>query len=369
MEQNPQNAVIGLGHRNGVVSFWTPNMSEAVVKLRAHLGPVSGFAVWGEDGKGGSTVGTAGVDGMVKVWDARNWKGPVREWNLRKTSTAPMPEISFSQRGHLTLTTGSGVNVYTPIPTWSSSSAQSQLPPPLYLTHPLPSKQYAPLTRPIFAPFFDALTVGHGGGISTLLVPGAAEAKWDSNEADPFENVKMRREREVKGLLDKINPAMITLDPEFVGTIDTMADVPQKKVDVDSTPFARLPRMERLKMSGKADLSGEIEDEGQDADEGSENGGRKDGDEEGEGKKRRHEKKEKEKNKMRGKNKSLKRHLRKKRKNVIDPATIAIREKIEKQRAQLTQKRKKAKGNNDGDEDGEGDESGTKSALDRFRRD
>ena len=73
--------------------------------------------------------------------------------------------------------------------------------PPLYLTHPAPHRPLAALR---FCPFQDVLTVGHAAGLSSLLVPGAGEPNFDSTEADPFENRKARREREVKGLLDKV---------------------------------------------------------------------------------------------------------------------------------------------------------------------
>ena len=36
MRQNPWNAVMNLGHSNGVVSMWTPNMSTPVVKMLCH---------------------------------------------------------------------------------------------------------------------------------------------------------------------------------------------------------------------------------------------------------------------------------------------------------------------------------------------
>jgi hypothetical protein len=36
MRQNPWNAVMHLGHSNGVVSMWTPNMSTPVVKMLCH---------------------------------------------------------------------------------------------------------------------------------------------------------------------------------------------------------------------------------------------------------------------------------------------------------------------------------------------
>ena len=79
--------------------------------------------------------------------------------------------------------------------------------PPLYLTHPVPHR---PLSSLRFCPFQDVLTIGHAAGVSGILVPGAGEPNFDSSEADPFENKKARREREVKGLLDKVRSLSCT---------------------------------------------------------------------------------------------------------------------------------------------------------------
>lgn len=166
---------------------------------------------------------------------------------------------------------------------------------------------------------------------------------------------------------------MITFDPDLIGTIDT-ADIPQKRVDIEKTPFARLPRMERLKVLGKADVSADV-DAGEDSDIDGEGDGDNDAETDG---KRQKMTKEKERNKMRGKNKSLKRHLRKRKKNIIDPATvstnfpvissmndiceqIAIREKIANQRALIAESRRKERGE-------VVEEDKPKGALDRFRR-
>jgi len=75
-------------------------------------------------------------------------------------------------------------------------------PPPLYITHPIPHR---PLISLRFCPFQDILTIGHSAGLSSILVPGSGEPNFDSTEADPFENKKARREREVKSLLEKVN--------------------------------------------------------------------------------------------------------------------------------------------------------------------
>ena len=101
----------------------------------------------------------------------------------------------------------------------------------------------------------------------------------------------------------QIQPAMIALDPEFVGS---MAPPTKLTTDINGKPdlpFARLPRQHRLKLQGRADETEEVTEE------------------EGEGKDAR---KEKEKKRMRGKNKAMKRYLRKQRKNVVDPKAVCI---------------------------------------------
>lgn len=61
--------------------------------------------------------------------------------------------------------------------------------------------------------------IGHSGGLSTMLVPGAGEPNYDSFVADPFQSYKARREQEVAQLLDKLPPESITLDPSSVGAV------------------------------------------------------------------------------------------------------------------------------------------------------
>jgi len=235
----------------------------------------------------------------------------------------------------LAVATGGSVNVYTKPSIQTPFAAKAA--PPLYLTHSIPHR---PLASVRFCPFQDILTVGHNAGLSSVLVPGSGEANFDSSGADPFEDKKRRQEREVKGLLDKIQPDMIALDPDFVGSLAPPTKLTTAVHDRHDIPFARLPRLERLRVEGKADET-EL-DGGVDAD-----GGEK------------KSREEREKRKMRGKGKSLKRYLRKQRKNVIDPTAVAIRAKLEKQR----EERRVVKAIEKGEM-----EPKKPSALDRFKR-
>ncbi|KAI5832015.1 BING4CT-domain-containing protein [Schizophyllum commune Tattone D] len=339
MTQNLHNAVIHLGHQNGTVTLWTPNLPHPAVQLLAHLGPVVGLSV--DPNQGGRYMATAGKDGTVKVWDCRNWKGAVREWSAR----AGGGPVEWSAKGSLAVASGGTVNVYNAPAIYTP--LHTRAPPPLFLTHPVPHR---PLLSLRFAPYQDILTIGHAAGLSSILVPGSGEPNFDSAEADPFENKKARREREVKGLLDKLQPDMITLDPEFVGSYAPAGkggSGPTLDHSASSVPFARLPRMERLRLQGKVD---ETEVPGSDEESGGE-----EVDEET----RKQRREEKEKNKMRGKGKSLKRYLRKHRKNVIDPTTIAVRAKLERERAEEKKAAAIARGEL---------ETQKPSALDRFKR-
>ena len=93
---------------------------------------------------------------------------------------------------------------------------------------------------------------------------------------------------------------MITLDPEFVGSLAPPTNL-TTEVTVDGkpsveVPYARMSRFDRLKASGQAD-----ETEEKDKDESDQ------GDVSGDGKSKEERKQLKEKRKMRGRNKSLKR--------------------------------------------------------------
>ncbi|GBG72986.1 hypothetical protein CBR_g12704 [Chara braunii] len=198
MRLNHYNAVIHLGHHNGTVGLWSPNMSYPLVGLMCHYGPVTSLAV-SEDGR---SMITAGMDCQVKVWD-------LRKFEALHSYAVPQPVtwIDISQKGLVAEGNGSLIRI--------GRGASEQKQRDLYMTHKLFDRSVVRNFQ--FCPYEDSLVVGHSGGISSIIVPGAGEPNFDTFVANPFETPKQRREKEIHSLLDKLQPSMITLEPEIIG--------------------------------------------------------------------------------------------------------------------------------------------------------
>jgi U3 small nucleolar RNA-associated protein 7 len=58
----------------------------------------------------------------------------------------------------------------------------------------------------------------------------------------------------------QIQPDLITVSSEFLGTVERPATGFAAESALSTTPFARLPRLERLKATGAADTSEPLEE-------------------------------------------------------------------------------------------------------------
>eukprot|EP00962_Isochrysis_galbana_P001630 scaffold417_cov101-Isochrysis_galbana.AAC.1 len=103
MRANPWNAVLHLGHSNGAVTLWTPNLAEPVAKLLCHKGAVADVAI----DRGGRYMATAGKDGTLKVWDVRTFR-PLHSY----TTPRPVSSMDVSDRGLLAAACGAAVHIY-----------------------------------------------------------------------------------------------------------------------------------------------------------------------------------------------------------------------------------------------------------------
>lgn len=95
LRSNPWNAVMCVGHTNGRVTMWTPNLGTAVVSMQCHQGAVGAIAV---DSNGQYMV-TSGLDHKVHVWDLRKSYKQLHTY-LRYPNTY---SLDISQQGLLAI--------------------------------------------------------------------------------------------------------------------------------------------------------------------------------------------------------------------------------------------------------------------------
>nr|XP_020670665.1 WD repeat-containing protein 46 [Pogona vitticeps] len=92
MAQNPSNAIIHLGHSNGTVTLWSPNVKEPLVRMLCHRGGVRALAVDAT----GTYMATSGLDRKLHLYDLRAY---------RRLHSLLLPmgagHLDFSQRGLL----------------------------------------------------------------------------------------------------------------------------------------------------------------------------------------------------------------------------------------------------------------------------
>nr|XP_015823878.2 WD repeat-containing protein 46 [Nothobranchius furzeri] len=234
MCQNPHNAIIHLGHSNGTVTLWSPNQKEALVKMLCHQGGVRSVAV----DKMGNYMVTSGMDKKLKVFDIRALK-PLTSYFLPAGASC----LSLSQRGLLSAATGDVVQVYRDV--WSTPVTKP------YMAHRVRGSVWGLQ----FCPFEDVLGVGHGEGFTSMLVPGAGEPNFDGLDANPYRSAKQRQEWEVKALLEKIQPELISLDPTDLGRVDraTFEQRHQEKVQsLGFDPHAKEKFVPKFKKKGRS---------------------------------------------------------------------------------------------------------------------
>ena len=280
LAQNPHNAILHVGHQNGTVSLWSPNMTTPLVKIQAHAGPVRSAAI----DRSGYYMLSAGQDIRLKLWDIRMFK-EVHSYHTRH----PAISLAISDRGLAAVGDGTGITIWKDLFRNGTSTDVEKVKSP-YMNWGKDGKRIENLR---WCPFEDVLGISHNQGFNSIIVPGAGEPNFDALEVNPYETTKQRQEAEVKSLLTKLQPETIALNPDFIGQLDHRAaaeraaerDLDAPKVD----PLAKL----------------------------------------------------KEKNRGKGKNSAIRRHLRKKGgKNIIDEKRLRL-EAMRKERNQKTMEKMK----------------------------
>ena len=275
MSHNPQNGVIHLGHNAGQVTLWSPNSTTPLVKMLAHKGPLSALSV----DPSGKYMATAGLDSQVKIWDLRTYRC-LQEY----FSPSPVHSMDISGTGLLGLGFGPHVTI------WKDAFTQKAQSP--YMSHLEAGSRILDVR---FCPYEDVLGFGHDQGISSIIIPGAGDMNYDGLEVNPNATKKQRQEGEVQALLHKLQPDMISLDPDMIGGI---------------MPTSQAANVQAHRAEAKANSeTGKIQP----------------------------------KHKMRGKSSSLRRYLRKQG-NVIDGKREALRANLEKKKQAREMRLRQEKG-------------------------
>ncbi|KAL9126791.1 MAG: hypothetical protein Q9217_004218 [Psora testacea] len=223
LAQNPHNAILHVGHQNGTVTLWSPNSTTPLVKILAHRGPVRSVAVDRE----GRYMVCAGQDTKMSVWDIRMFK-PVNEYYLRQ----PGSSLAISDRGLTAVGWGTQTSIWKGFFDKAKSDQEKVQSP--YMGWGGEGQR---IERVRWCPFEDVLAVSHDRGFSSVIVPGAGEPNFDALEVNPYETTKQRQEAEVKALLNKLQPEMISLNPDYVGNLDLVSAAERKKeADLDRKP-------------------------------------------------------------------------------------------------------------------------------------
>jgi U3 small nucleolar RNA-associated protein 7 len=202
MTHNPQNAVIHLGHHGGTMTLWTPNQHTPVVKVFCHKSPLTSIAV----DPTGRYIVTSSMDARYKIWDIRKTYQSVDSY----VSPKSISTMDISQSGLLSVGFGHNIQVWKDM-----FSGQKQKEP--YMNHFIKNST---INQIAFCPFEDVLGIATDKGFSSILIPGSGEANFDSHEINPYQTKAQRGEKEVHSLLEKMQPQMITLNPEAMGAID-----------------------------------------------------------------------------------------------------------------------------------------------------
>lgn len=284
MTQNPYNAIIHAGHSNGTVTLWAPSMSTPLVKLLSSRGPVRALAV----DRAGKFMAVAGEDKSLKIWDIRNYK----ELHSYYTPTVAN-SLDISDTGLVAVGWGPHVQIWKDI---LRAETKESAP---YMNHLVPGSQISSVW---FVPFEDILGAGHAKGFQSLIVPGSGEANFDSLEMNPYYAASRegRREAEVKSLLTKLQPDMISLNPDLIGTVDGRA----AQQRLTAAEIATNPLLQAQQQDVKMEVRPTVK----------------------------------------ARNSTLRRHLRKKTANVIDERKKRIEAALEKEKQLRRQKRLQEKG-------------------------
>ena len=184
---------------------------------------------------------STGQDLKMAVWDIRMFR-EVNSYFLR----TPSRSVSISDNG-LTAIGGAKQAIIWKGLFSKSSSDQMKVQSP-YMNW----AEGKHIERVRWCPFDDILGISHAQGFHSIICPGAGEANYDALEINPYQTTKQRQEAEVNALLNKLQPEMISLNPDYIGNLDlASAETRKKEMDLDAPAKKPQDSIATLKNRGR----------------------------------------------------------------------------------------------------------------------
>ncbi|VEV55580.1 U3 small nucleolar RNA-associated protein 7, putative [Plasmodium vinckei vinckei] len=208
MKQNKHDAIIYLGHKNGHVTLWSPNMDKSVCDIFCHYTPISAIGIHD------NYLITSSLDCTYKLWDIRK----LEYINTFKSHNI-INNIDISDTSLVAFTMNSHFRTYKNFFTK----------PELYLTH----NTYGDKINSIaFQPFEDICCAGLKYSIKSFIVPGSGLANIDTFVNNPYETKKQTKENEIRQLLDKLPPETIHFKQHQIGKINPYLTLDHAKKNI-----------------------------------------------------------------------------------------------------------------------------------------
>ena len=154
----------------GSVTLWSPNVKEPLVKMLCHQSVIKSLAI-SYDGK---YMATSGLDHLLNVWDLRTYK-QLKSIKLKAGASS----LAFSQKNCIAASLRNEVVIYKDI--FNDMGKQNDVTENdqdeieiygeknIYLKNKLNNVSIQNIQ---FCPFEDVLGIGHGRGITSILIPG-----------------------------------------------------------------------------------------------------------------------------------------------------------------------------------------------------
>ena len=159
-----------------MVTLWSPNVQEPLVKMLCHRSAIRSMAI----SQSGNYMVTSGIDHLINVWDLRTYKqlkslkvgagASTLAFSQKNMVAAGMRNQVYVFKDDIILTGAADTmdteendeNANCVVEMWNENRD-------VYLKNRLSNQS---IQNVQFCPFEDVLGVGHGLGVSSLLVPG-----------------------------------------------------------------------------------------------------------------------------------------------------------------------------------------------------